>query len=223
MKKECRIVLPFYKTAFAAAFVVILSLVRGVSMSLEIGIALEPAMAVLAAAFCADTYVLEIVSGRSEVWRLYPVRNRMCVVGRRLVIQELYLLLLAAAGYGCFFLFQGREIFSFMNPKPVGELQRFLVYLGAIMVTLVFWGILSHTIASLCRNLWCGIGGSLILWILTFSERGDRCLGPWNVFSYTFRNVEDSSDMSWLLGKGVCIICSVAMCAALPVILKKRG
>lgn len=80
MQKECRIVLPFYKIVYAAAFVVILSLVRGVSAGYEIGIALEPAMAVLSVAFCADTYVLEVTSGRSEVWRLYPMKKRLRAV-----------------------------------------------------------------------------------------------------------------------------------------------
>ena len=45
---------------------------RLVSYSNEIGIALEAPMAILAFTFCADTYTQEIVSRRSEIWRLCP-------------------------------------------------------------------------------------------------------------------------------------------------------
>ena len=37
MKKEMKIVLPFYKIAYAVSFVVILSLIRGVVFTNEIG------------------------------------------------------------------------------------------------------------------------------------------------------------------------------------------
>ena len=57
---EIKIALPFYKIAYAVFFIVILSLVRGVTFSYEIGIALEAPMAILAASFCADTYTQEV-------------------------------------------------------------------------------------------------------------------------------------------------------------------
>lgn len=223
MIKELKISLPFYKTAYAAAFIVILSLVRGISYSNEIGIALEPAMAILAAVFCADTYTAEIVSKRSEVWRLYPIQRRICAVGRRLAIQEFFLLFLSAAGYGMFFLFQRPRLLSGMNLKAVHEGMQFIVYLAAAAVSVGFWGILSNTLACVFRSAWFGIGGSLIFWILTNSASGERYLGRWNVFSYTFREMDHGHDTGWLAGKSVCIVLSVVMLAVLPHILKKRG
>lgn len=50
MRKEIKICLPLYKMAYAVFFTAILSIVRGVFYSYEIGIALEAPMALLAAA-----------------------------------------------------------------------------------------------------------------------------------------------------------------------------
>lgn len=76
---EMKISLTFQKQAYAVFFVVILSLVRGVTYSNDIGIALEAPMAILAFTFCADTYTQEIASKRSESWRLCPMKKRMHV------------------------------------------------------------------------------------------------------------------------------------------------
>ena len=57
---EGKIILPAYKLAYAFSFVVILSLIRGITFSYEIGVAMEAPMAVLAMVFCADTYTQEI-------------------------------------------------------------------------------------------------------------------------------------------------------------------
>ena len=106
MKKEMKIVLPFYKIAYAVSFVVILSLIRGVVFTNEIGLSIEAPFAILTAVFCADTYVQEITSKRSEIHRLYPIRKRICSIVQRIMIQEFFLLLLAVLGYGLFFVFQ---------------------------------------------------------------------------------------------------------------------
>lgn len=223
MRKEIKISLPFYKIAYALFFIVILSLIRGVSVSYEVGIALEPAMAILAAAFCADTYAQEITSRRSEIERLYPMKKRIRSVGTRLLIQELFLLLLSAVGYGLFFLFQKPILLSVLPANYGDDLTQFFICLAAIAVTLCFWGILSNTLACLFRSLWVGFGGCLLLWLITNSAFTARYLGSWNVFSYTFRNAKDSGDFSWLAGKGVCIAFCIAAGAILPKLLKRMG
>lgn len=223
MIKEYKISMPFYKIVYAISFVIILSLVRGVSFSYEVGIALEPQMAILAATFCADTYAVEIAAKRSEVWRLYPMKKRLYAIGMRMIIQELFLLLLASAGYGLFFLFQKPRLFDMISMEAGSEIAQLFVFLASLFVTTLFWGIFSNAIACIFRNMWFGIGGSLILWILTNSTLGELYLGKWNVFSYTFRNVEDSSDYSWLAGKCVCLAFCIVMTVIQPNILKKRG
>lgn len=223
MRKEIKIALPLSKIAYSLFFIVVMSLVCGISVSYEIGSKLEPAMAILAAAFCADTYVQEVTSRRSEIERLYPMKKRICSVGTRLLIQELFLLLLAAVGYGLFFLFQKPILLSVLPTGSGDEITQFFVCLAAVAVTLCFWGILSNTLACAFRSLWVGFGGCLLLWLITNSTFGDRHLGSWNIFSYTFRNAEDSGDFSWLAGKDVCIAFCIAACAILPKLLKRRG
>ena len=223
MKSEIKISLPIYKIAYAAFFAVMLSLVRGVTYSFEIGIALEAPMAILAATFCADTYTQEITSKRSEIWRLCPMRKRIYSIYKRIVLQEIFLLSVAVIGYGLFFLFQNpRTLYTGQNILE-NEMYLFSTYVAAIAVTLGFWGILSNLLSCLFRNMWMGIGGCLILWLITNSSFGDRYLGAWNLFSYTFRDVENSGDFSWICGKVVCICIGMIVVAILPEIIKKRG
>lgn len=219
MRKECKISLPFYKIAYAVFCVILLSLVRGVYVSREVGIALEPQIALLAAVFCADTYVAEIITRRSEVWRLYPPKKKLLAIYTQLFLQISFLFLLAAAGYGLFFLFQKPTLSANFNY----EIAQFFVFLASILITIAFWGIWANTLACVFRNMWLAIGACLLLWIITNSSLGVRYLGKWNVFSYTFREINGSDDFSWLCGKVVCILLGIAAVAALPKIIEKRG
>ena len=220
--QDMKISLTVQKQAYAIFFVVILSLVRGVTDSDEVGIALEAPMAALALTFCADTYTQEIVSRRSEIWRLCPMKRRVCAIYRRMVIQEVFLLFVAAAGYGLFFLFQSPRTDSMGTGDPGSEICQFLIYIASVAVTLGFWGFLSNLLSCLFRNMWVGIGGCLILWLVTNSSFGDRYLGAWNLFSYTFRELEDGGDFHWIYGKIVCICIGILAAAALPGIMKRQ-
>ena len=71
MKKEVKICMPYYKIAYSIAFVVILSAIQPVVYANEIGQAVERAVSLLAVVFCADTYLVEVQSKRSEVFCLY--------------------------------------------------------------------------------------------------------------------------------------------------------
>ena len=205
MKKEMKIVLPFYKIAYAVSFVVILSVIRAVVFTYEIGLSIEPPFAILTAVFCADTYVQEITSNRSEV--------------QRLMIQGTFLLLLAVLGYGLFFAFQK----PITHPVTESEILQFITCFGAIVVTIFFWGILANTLSMLFRNMWMGIGSSLLIWVATNSTGGDKLFGAWNLFSYSFRDIENTADITWLYGKGLCICIGLILLLALPKIVRKRG
>ena len=201
MKKEMKIVLPFYKIAYAVSFVVILSVIRAVVFTYEIGLSIEPPFAILTAVFCADTYVQEITSNRSEVQRLYQIKKRIYSIIQRLMIQGTFLLLLAVLGYGLFFAFQK----PITHPVTESEILQFITCFGAIVVTIFFWGILANTLSMLFRNMWMGIGSSLLIWVATNSTGGDKLFGAWNLFSYSFRDIENTADITWLYGKGLCI------------------
>lgn len=216
MCKEMKIVLPLYKIAYSICFIVILSLIRGVTATYEVGIALEAPVGLLAAVCCGDTYTQEISSKRSEIFRLYPIEKRLTCIFQRLLIQECFLLLLATVGYGLFFVWQNPFI------RSENERKEFVLYLGTMVVTISFWVMLSNTLSCIFRNMWIGIGGCLVLWIAVNSSFGDKYLGSWNLFSYTFRNVT-SGDYEWLWGKLLSIILCSIMLVVFPAILKKRG
>lgn len=224
MKKEIKICLSFYKIAYSIFFTVVLSLVRGISYTYEIGVALEAPMALLAAVFCADTYVQEIAGNRSEVERLYPMKNRMASLLKRMGVQEVYLLVMAAAGYGMFYVIQ-RPIspYALYGPESGADSEGrlFFWYIAAIAIDLIFWGIFSLILSGIFRSFRAGTGGSLLLWLITNSSIGERVFGKWNLFSYAFRNIENSGDFSWFCGKAVCIAGSIFMAAMFPKIIKK--
>ena len=149
---EIKISLTFQKQVYAIFFVIILSLVRGVTYSNEIGIALEAPIAILAFTFCADTYTQEIASKRLEIQRLYSMKKRIYCIYRRIVIQEIFLLVVAAASYGLFFLFQNPRTDGIGQSGLESEISQFLVYFAAISVTLGFWGLLSNLFSCFFQN-----------------------------------------------------------------------
>ena len=220
---ERKISLPAYKLAYAFCFVVILSLIRGIIFSYEIGVAMEAPMAALAIAFCADTYAQEITSKRSEIQRLYPMKRRLASIGLRMVLQEIVLLALSAVGYGMFFVFQHPRYLYIAGQSTNSEFQMFLIFISAMVVTLWFWGILSNLLTCLFQNMWVGIGCGIVLWLAINSTFGEKLLGNWNLFSYTFRNVMAPQDFGWLYGKGLCLLLCVAMALMMSKIIKKRG
>lgn len=223
MLAERKISIPTYKLAYSLCFIVILSLIRGISFSYEIGVAMEAPMAVLAFVFCADTYVQEIISKRSEIHRLYPMKRRIRSVAVRMTVQEIVLFVLSAAGYGMFFFFQNPQSLYKAGQTTEDEFQMFAVFLAAMAVTLWFWGILSNFLSCLFRNMWAGIGCCFVLWLGTNSTLGEKILGSWNLFSYTFRNIADERDFRWLYGKALCLLICVIMALLMPKIIKKRG
>ena len=220
---ERKISLPAYKLAYAFCFVVILSLIRGITFSYEIGVAMEAPMAILAMVFCADTYTQEITSKRSELHRLYLMKKRLASVGIRILVQEIILFALSAVGYGMFYGFQHPLSLYKAGQSTESELQMFFIFLAAMVVTLWFWGVLSKLLSGLGRNVWVGIGGGIVLWVVTNSTLGKNVLGNWNLFSYAFRNVMDTQDFGWLYGKALCLLLCAAMTLMTPKIIKKRG
>ena len=136
-----------------------------------------------------------------------------------MIIQVTFLLLLAVLGYGLFFAFQK----PITHPVTESEILQFIAYFGAIVVTIFFWGILANTLSMLFRNMWMGIGSSLLIWVATNSTGGDKLFGAWNLFSYSFRDIENTADITWLYGKGLCICIGLILLLALPKIVRKRG
>ena len=62
----------------------------------------------------------------------------------------------------------------------------------------------------------------MVLLLITNFGIGDRTFKEWNLFSYTFRMSDNSSDFSWIYGKVVCICIGILAAAALPGIMKRQ-
>ncbi len=216
MRKEIKICLPVYKIVYSVCFVILLSLVRGITYSEETGPAMEGPVAILAFAFCADTYVQEIVSSRIQVLCLCPVKRRAVSLYVRIAVQSVYVILLSAAGYGFFYLFQKPIKMS----AELSEAHLFLLFLEAVSVTAVFWGMLSAAVSILCRSLWASAAVCLVLWILAYSKAADLFLGKWNLFSYAFLGAEGNTD--WRCGEAVCAAFILMLAAAVLMMIKKR-
>ena len=218
MKKDLKISLPLYKVIYSLVFAIILSLIRGVIYVDEIGVAMEPALAMLTIVFCSDTYLMEVQNRRGEVFHLYEKKRKMAVILRRLTVQILYLIAVSILGYGLFLLFQKPITLSTVSPTAI-----FGMYMIAVTGTVVFWSVASMTICNLWRNVWAGIGSTLVLWLLLNSQVGNSILGKWNIFSYMFCPVDQMSSFSWMYGTVASVIVALILVGLIPTILKKRG
>lgn len=217
MKQEIKVVLPAYKVFYSLFFPVILCLIRGVSRADEIGGALDPSIALLSLVFCAESWVMERNGRRWEIFALYPAKNRLRTVFRRLAVQLCYLCVLSYAGY--FLCYWQRP--SLPPEKTAAGLYG--GYLCAVTATVFFWSVLSMTLSNLFRSQWAGIGGSFLLWLTLFSAFGEKALGNFNVFAYAFRELDGAEDFSWMAGKAAGIAAAAFLLALQPRILKRRG
>lgn len=217
MKQEMKICLPVYKMVYSIAFLVCLSLIRGISSTEEIGIAIDANIALLTIVFCADTYTMEYSGGRWEILTLCSIKSRERLILRRLVLQSCYLCLLAFMGY---FLFYWQRPHNLTGESFVFS---YGMYLLAITATVWLWAALSMILANLFRNTWAGIGGAVILWLLINSTFGDELLGRFNIFAYSFRDLDAPADFNWMYGKALGMISAFIMIQMIPRILKKRG
>lgn len=218
MKQEIKICLPFYKVAYSVLYLILLSLVRGISTVEAIGPAMMPYTAILAVVFCADTYQCERMARRWENVSLLPFRSRKRMVERRILIEYVYLWMISGLGYFCFLLFQ-RPIYSMDN----SFLFLYTSYLFSMLVAIGFWGMFAMTVSNIMRNLWGGMGVSLILWLCLYSTTGERMFGRYNIMSYAFSNGSIQNDVSWLHGSMVALILIFLFIGLTPCILRKRG
>lgn len=205
MIKNFKICIPTYKIAFAALFFVFLALARGISQVNEIGIAMDAYVGLLAAIFCSDTYEIEYREKRWEIFRLLPPKNRRRTIRQRLYLQFTFLGVLAAAGYWLFY-WQSPQNFNGESP-----ILLYGMYVVAVLPSIIFWGALSMSLVNLFRNLWAGIGGSVILWVWMNSTWGNKLLGNFSVFSFVFRPDGDTGKWGWLMGKGIAMLFAVIL------------
>ena len=218
MKQNIKICLPFYKICYSLCFLVLLSLIRGVTYLEEIGPAMDANIALLAIVFCADIYVIEQNENRWELFSLYSWKKKAKTIIQRLMIQVIYLSVISSIGY-FFFIWQKP-----INLKGESEVLLYMMYLIAVIATILFWSTLSMTISNICENQWAGIAVCVVFWLVFNSSTGEKMLGNFNVFSYTMQDINYAvTDYDWLFGKDIGIFLALAMIGCIPFILKKRG
>lgn len=217
MKNDAKICLPVYKICYASLYFIFLSLVKGVAYREEIGAVLDTNVSLLAMVFCAETYCMEWSGRRGEVFVLYGTRKKSRMVYTRLLIQIVFLWLLACGGYFCFFWQRpiDRDIVPFFG--------LYGCYVIAMTVTILFWGLLSMTVSNLAGSQWVGIGVCTMLWLAMISKTGQELLGNFSIFAYGSQSLNDfGQEWSWLAGKAVGFLAAVVMIALIPLILKKK-
>lgn len=217
MRKEMKICLPWYKIVASILVIVIMVTIRGVSYMDEIGMALWNPISMLSIMFFVDTYLSEVTGRRQEVFCLYVMYKKVGVILKRILIQFIYLLCTAIFGYGLYLLKEEHLL-------QINSMNMLLIsYLIATVSTILFWGLLSMTIANISRNQWIGIGVSMLIWISVISISGDKILGKWNVASYYLCKLEALAQWEWLCGIGIAMILSIIMSGLIPAIMKRRG
>lgn len=123
----------------------LLAILRGTADTREIGVTLDPMMAALSVVFMADTYLIEKREQRWEIFALYALDKKRIMVYKRIVVQFVYLFLLAALGYFLFFI-QNPSMTTWVN-----EMKMYLEYLLVVGISLILWGTMAIVIANLFK------------------------------------------------------------------------
>lgn len=157
MKYNIKIAITPAKVGYSISFIFLLTLIGGISSTVEIGSVLDMNIAMLSIIFCADTYYQELQSARWEVFYLLPSRSKCYTLCQRFTIQIAFMIICSSLGYWLFYL---------KNPMKVGdmELLLFVTSVLAITASAIFFGSLTVTIVNVFQNLWAGIGCALVLW-----------------------------------------------------------
>ena len=184
LRKDRKISLPRYKIAYSLCFFVLISLVRGITGTAEIGIALAVYTGALAAVFFADTCEMERREKRWEIFWLFFWQKPLC---------------------GTF----------------EEEAGQYLMYLAAVSVSILFFGILSMALTNLLGSVWAGIGICVFVWLFLSSKGGEVLLGNWNPLAFQNRNFQAPGDFGWMLGEAAALALTGIMLAALPQTMKK--
>lgn len=214
MKKEIKICLPWYKVLYAAAFIILMALVRGISSVNEIGISLDFYMPLLAIVFCADTCYQEVQEGRWEILSLMPHNSQRKMILQRMGIQVAFLTVLAGVGYGLFELFQ--------QPLSVeGSISLFFLSLAAVGISILLFGTLSAALVNATGSLWGGIGSIALVWFLISSKMAQNLPDFLQIFAFSSRQINIQSDYSWMAGKITAILIAV-LCLAFQKNIRKR-
>ena len=145
--KEIKISLPLYKILCAFFFVLILAIVRGVTDVNEIGPTIDTYIAILALVLCADTCYQEVPGGGWEILAIKPKMQQRKTILRRFAVQYLFIICVAAVGYGLFYIIQQ----PYIREKGF---YYFAAAMGASAASIVLFGAVSALLSKMTGSLW---------------------------------------------------------------------
>lgn len=196
--KEIKICLPSYKIICAFLFILILTLVRGIYAVNEIGPTIDTYIALLTLVLCADTCYQEIPGGVWEILAIKPGKMQRRTIMKRFAVQFVFLICVAAAGYGLFYPVQ--------QPYIVGkEPDQFLTAMAATAASIVIFEAFPVFLVKITGNLWGAVGASAVLWFFLISSNAVKLPAFLQIFAYGDSNLEDGN-MSWLIGKATALV-----------------
>lgn len=196
--KEIKICLPPYKMICAFFFIFILALVRGISAVDEIGPTIDTYIALLTLVLCADTCYQEIPGGAWEILAIKPGKIQRRTIMRRFAVQFVFLIWVAAAGYGMFYLVQ--------HPYIAGkEPNRFLTAMAATAASIVMFEAVPVFFTKVTGSLWGSVGASAVLWFFLISSNAVKLPAFLQIFAFGGSTME-AGDMSWLSGKAAALV-----------------
>lgn len=218
--QDIKISLPPYKMIYSICFIIILSLIRGISSVREIGSAVDINMALLAIVFCSDTYYSELKGDMWESFCLFSMKKKMKIIRRRVIIQYLYLTTLSAICYALFYM-----------QKPyveigVNEINLFFLTILAALFSIIFFEMLSLTLVHITKNIWVGIGISVLIWLILCSAASFTWPIQLQIFGFAGRNITvGNENYLWIWGKVTALLITIVLIMLQPSCCKvsRRG
>lgn len=191
---QLKVALPWDMFIVGILFSLFLPLICSVSTYNEIGGVIDPNFAFLAIIIFSNTYYIEIQQKTSEVFYLVPNHNKMLAVNKRILIKVVFMILLFMLSF---------LLFNFYRPHIISESYQtlFIKAFFAVTSSVFFWGSLSYSLVNAMRNLWVGIGISIVGWVFMNSTFGRALPIVINIFAYGNTNDLGIQIPNWEIGK----------------------
>lgn len=205
MKSRFKIAVPYYYFVLSIFFCICILLLKEVKAWNSVGGILDSAFSLLAIVIFSNTYFIEKQLNTIDVYCMAPIEKRREDVIKRLAIKTLFLFILFLLTY-----------FSFAIRKPIyyiGE-SKITILLNAIFAvwsSIIFWGELSCILVNLINNLWAGIGGSILLWLMMNSTFARRFPVFLDVFRYGSLNGKGEQYAGWQMGKAFSLLVGIIL------------
>jgi ABC-type transport system involved in multi-copper enzyme maturation permease subunit len=189
VKLHMKATFPWYIGVSSGFFAVLLPFVLGCDTYEDLGVIMDRNFSFISIVAFADIYYIEFQQKTEEVFYLFPnkrikheIVKRVCL---RLIV--IFLLLLLSC-----YLFALKGLHLNVNNSLETVIAQGIF---AVISSIVFFGGISCLSVNVLRNLWKGVGISIVVWIILGSKWGETIPDFANVFAY------GEMDRNWIQGK----------------------